>query len=121
MQRACVVDSSVGENTAHRKCDIVAATATFLTGSVIDSELTNDDWKILRRDRVNGTGGGVILLTRPGVGAVRRVDLETSDGEDLWAQIITDYDTIYVCVMYTIFIQERLKKSTCGGSKKSNQ
>lgn len=86
-------------------CHLVAVTETFLRDGVNDGELAAEDWSVLRKDRNNailgtGGGGGVLLLARPGISLVRRRDLETDRGEDLWASVIIGNTTFYVCVVY---------------------
>lgn len=79
--------------------DLVAVTETNLDNSVEDSELTDGDWRILRRDRVT-LGGGVLLAARDGITMSRQYDLETDCGEDLWARIQMNGRNMYVCVVY---------------------
>ncbi len=69
------------------KLDAVAITETFLSHDILDSELLDGipDFTIFRRDR-NRQGGGVMLVLRNGIPAIRRTDLET-DCELLWVEI----------------------------------
>lgn len=81
-------------------CDALAVTETFLTKSVLDSELTSNGWSVLRRDRGSGAGGGVMLVIRPGIKVTRCCEFETTNGEDLWARCVTDCTSFYICVVY---------------------
>ncbi|KAF9824592.1 hypothetical protein SFRURICE_004049 [Spodoptera frugiperda] len=79
--------------------DIVAATETFLDSSVGDMEVSSYDWSVLRRDR--GTPcGGVLIAARAPILLRRRPELETTDGEDLWASFTWRGRAMYVCVVY---------------------
>lgn len=79
--------------------DLVAATETFLDDSVEDSELTIENWSVLRRDR--GTPcGGVLLAARGNIVLRRRHDLETEFGEDLWADFKWRGRDYHVSVVY---------------------
>ncbi|KAH9631973.1 hypothetical protein HF086_000310 [Spodoptera exigua] len=88
------------QNLLMINCDAIAVTETFLTNSVLDSELTSNGWSVLRRDRVTGAGGGVMLVARPGVKVTRCCDLETTNGEDLWVRCVTEHASFYICVVY---------------------
>ncbi|KAF9412849.1 hypothetical protein HW555_008753 [Spodoptera exigua] len=90
----------IGQNLLMINCDAIAVTETFLTNSVLDSELTSNGWSVLRRDRVTGAGGGVMLVARPGVKVTRCCDLETTNGEDLWERCVTEHASFYICVVY---------------------
>lgn len=79
--------------------NIVAITETFLDNSVEDSELECGDWSILRRDR-NTPCGGVALAARSPIVLKRRRDLETDNGEDLWASFSWHGRPCYACVVY---------------------
>ena len=65
--------------------DVVAVTETFLCDEILDSELVDATYAVFRRDR-NRKGGGVMLLVRNTIGAVRRHDLETGC-EVLWVEL----------------------------------
>ena len=66
--------------------DIVAITETFL-GDVNDAELIDcSSYRIFRRDR-DRHGGGVMIIIRNSLPALRRTDLET-ECEVLWVEIM---------------------------------
>lgn len=88
------------QNCLTTDCDVIAATETYLTESVNDPEVVCEGWRLLRRDRPTRCGGGVLLACRPTVSIRRRVDLETSGGEDLWATLSSVHFTCHVCVVY---------------------
>jgi hypothetical protein len=79
--------------------DIIAVTETFLDQSVMDAEVAHNDWNVLRRDR-GSWGGGVLLAARSGLSLLRRRDLETTSGEDLWATVTINSHTYFLCVVY---------------------
>ncbi|VVC89749.1 unnamed protein product [Leptidea sinapis] len=72
---------------------------TFLDGSVETSELECANWSILRRDR-DTPCGGVALAARSPVILSRCHELETDNGEDLWASFSRHGHRFYVCVVY---------------------
>ena len=79
--------------------DAVAITETFLSQDVLDSEVLDDmpDFTVFRRDR--NRQGGVMLLLRSGIPAIRRTDLET-DCEVLWVEITSATSSILLGVFY---------------------
>ncbi|KAJ2937427.1 hypothetical protein O0L34_g18615 [Tuta absoluta] len=84
--------------------DIVAATETNFDESICDAEVCgsgNGGWSMLRRDRSGRGGGGVMLVARAVLQLERVQRYETPSGEDLWAKILLNGQTILVCVVYT--------------------
>lgn len=82
-------------------CDLIAVTESFLTSAVLDSEVVCGDWSVLRRDRVSGMGGGVLIAAGPDISLTRCYELETQSGEDLWARVMSDnVSSFYLCVVY---------------------
>ena len=65
--------------------DIIAVTETFLSDEILNTEIVNGDYSVFRRDR-NRHGGGILLLVKSSIPAVRRHDLETTC-ELLWVEI----------------------------------
>lgn len=80
---------------------LIAVSETFLDGSVEDAEIILDGWNLFRRDRETRCGG-VMLAAGPGSGInlIRRRDLETQSGEDLWASFNHRGISVYICVVY---------------------
>ena len=60
--------------------DIVCICETWLTKSVLDSELL-PGYSIFRRDRVRKTGGGVLVAVRQNIHATRKLHLENENAE----------------------------------------
>lgn len=67
--------------------DVVAINETFLDESIVSSLISPPSYTIFRRDR-NRHGGGVLILTKSTIPAVRRFDLETNC-ELIWLQLFT--------------------------------
>lgn len=86
-------------NLALSEHNLVAVTETFLDSSVEDSELICGDWNIIRRDRSTPCGG-VALAARAPIVLRRRRDLETDNGEDLWASFTWHGRSVFMCVVY---------------------
>lgn len=78
---------------------MVAVTETWLDSSVADAELFSEGWNVLRRDRAS-RGGGVLLAARSYYQLERRRDLESGDGEDLWARLSFGDEYLFICVVY---------------------
>jgi len=55
--------------------DIVAMTETFLDETVLSSQFCPTQFACYRRDRYRH-GGGVLILVKPSIAAVKRKDLE---------------------------------------------
>jgi hypothetical protein len=74
------------------KLDVVAITETWLSDSVLTSEITVDGYTVLRKDRndVNKTrGGGVALYIKNEINILERVDLyEQLFPESIWCNIL---------------------------------
>ncbi|KAI5645975.1 ribonuclease HII domain-containing protein [Phthorimaea operculella] len=84
--------------------DLVAVTESNLDSSILDSELVNSSWSILRRDRQlrngAGFGGGVLLAVKSHLNLCRRPELETEHCEDLWASFTYRNANFNVCSFY---------------------
>ena len=65
--------------------DIIAVTETFLSDEILNTEIVNGDYSVFGRDR-NRHSGGILLLVKSSIPAVRRHDLETTC-ELLWVEI----------------------------------
>jgi hypothetical protein len=83
-----------------QEADIVAVTETFLDDSIGDPEVASSEWSVVRRDRPNRRGGGVLLAARPGITLRRHPELETTSGEDLWCSFSLKHVKYYVAVIY---------------------
>ncbi|XP_059843783.1 uncharacterized protein LOC132403935 [Hypanus sabinus] len=68
--------------------DIVAITETWLQGDQ-DWELDIQGYSTIRRDRQEGKGGGVAMLIKQGITAIKRNDIgsKDQDNETIWVEI----------------------------------
>ena len=80
------------------RVDILAITETFLSEEILDSEMTNGSYAVFRRDR-DRHGGGVMIMIRNNIPAIRRPDLETSC-EVLWIELPLRSKPILLGVFY---------------------
>ena len=78
--------------------DLVAITETFLSDEIGDSELVDSPYCVFRRDR-SRHGGGVLLLIRDIIPAIRRDDLE-NECELLWVEISHVKNKTFLGVFY---------------------
>ncbi len=65
---------------------VVAITETHLDANILDTELVDNSYSVVRRDR-NRQGGGVMIITSNKLPTKRRCDLESSTLEILWVEI----------------------------------
>jgi len=79
--------------------DVIAITETFLSEAVLDLELVGVDTHTVYRWDRNRHGGGIMLILKSDISAVRGEDLET-DCELLWTEIIKDSSNIMLGVFY---------------------
>ena len=56
--------------------DIIAVTETWLSTTIMDSEISGKNYSIYKRNRVGRRGGGVLLLIKSNIASSRRYDLE---------------------------------------------
>ena len=61
--------------------DIICVTETWLNESIFDREILPVGYDIFRRDRVSGTGGGVLIAAKSRLGIQRVQELESDDLE----------------------------------------
>lgn len=87
------------ETSTLSQADLIAVTETNLDESISDNESSPYGWNVIRRDRTT-RGGGVLLAARPGVQIRRKVEFETTLGEDLWASVTCSGREYLVCVVY---------------------
>ena len=66
--------------------DIVAVTETFLDDNIISFQLCPTHFTCYRRHR-DRHGGGVLILIKSSITAVRRTDFESC--EIIWIQLVT--------------------------------
>ena len=68
--------------------DIIGITETWLNEEISDVELNINDYTIFRHDRLNKTGGGVILLIKKDIKVNIRDDLLKEFEESVWCDVI---------------------------------
>lgn len=78
--------------------DVIAITKTFLDYIILSSQLLASDYTIFHKDR-NRHGGGVMVLVRSTIAAVRMLDLETNC-EILWLKLLTAPSSFLFGVFY---------------------
>ena len=73
------------------KCpDIFGMCETFLEPNVTDGQVKLEGYDFLQKDRAevqNKTGGGLILFFRNSLNVKRRLEIEISNIETVWAEI----------------------------------
>ena len=67
---------------------IIAFTETWLNDSMNDEEINIDGYKVVRRDRSSGPGGGVCLYIRNDIAFNINVDMQTDVTESLWINVL---------------------------------
>ena len=67
--------------------DVFGVTETHLREGILDEELKVDGYTFIRKDRINGAGGGVGCFIRADIDWQRRWDLENDDNEGIWLEI----------------------------------
>ena len=79
---------------------VIAITETWLDSSYPDASVSIDGYNIIRRDRL-GHAGGVCAYIREGLAYNARPDLNNTDLEDLWFEILLPKSKpLYVGVCY---------------------
>ena len=79
---------------------VIAITETWLDDSYTDACVSIDGYNIIRRDRV-GHAGGVCAYIREDLAYNKRTDLNSTDLEDLWFEILLPKSKpLYVGVCY---------------------
>ena len=68
------------------ECDVLAISESHLDPSIDDSEISIDNYEIIRKDR-NRFGGGCMLLIKRGIKYRRRLDLENAHMASIWVEI----------------------------------
>ena len=82
---------------ATRNLDILAVMETFLGEDINDSGF-GEGYSVFRRDR-DRHGGGVMLLVREDIPAIRRQDLKTNC-EVFWVKLLLVPSKLFVGVFY---------------------
>ena len=84
--------------------DIVGMCETFLKKNNPDSQLFIEGFNILRKDRSDvqdKSGGGLLLYYKQALQVIRRNDLEISNIESIWAEVILPNSRPFlICTVY---------------------
>ena len=80
--------------------DIIGITETWLNEEISDVELNINDYTIFRHDRLNKTGGSVILLIKKDIKVNIRDDLLKEFEESVWCDVIAKSGKILFGVRY---------------------
>ena len=83
-----------------KKADIIGITETWLKEEISDVELNIIDYTIFRHDRLNKTGGGVILLIKKDIKVNIRDDLLQECEECVWCDVIAKSGKILFGICY---------------------
>ena len=70
----------------HDRLDILIISETFCTQKVPDSFYNTDGYQLHQKDRMEKSGGGVLVYVNNSLQAKRREDLEAEDLEILWLE-----------------------------------
>ena len=81
--------------------DILAFTETWLNPSIDSEDLSLISFnKPERKDRIGDSHGGVMLYVKTGIHYKRRADLEISDTESIWIELINNHKHILFGLFY---------------------
>ena len=82
------------------KPDVIIGTETWLTSDIKDSELLTHHYKIYRKDRKKGRGGGVLIGIKDDLQSTK-LDSFDSDCENIWVKVLTrTLKSVYICAFY---------------------
>ena len=82
------------------KPDIIIGTETWLTSDIKDSEILTHQYKIYRKDRKSGRGGGVLIAIKDDLQSTK-VDSLDNDCECIWVKVLTKtLKSVHVCAFY---------------------
>lgn len=85
----------------NKNIQFLGLSETHNNGSVSDLELSIDGYTFERKDRIRGSHGGVLCYIRSDIIYVRRSDLENTDIEAIWIEILVkNSSSILICIMY---------------------
>ncbi|MEW8547734.1 MAG: endonuclease/exonuclease/phosphatase family protein, partial [Candidatus Thiodiazotropha sp.] len=88
------------------KPDVVIGTETWLDGSVKDSEIFPKGYRLHRKDRETGNGGGVLIAIKEEFNSEDVPELDASC-EVIWARIkLVGNGTVYLCSYYRYHVSD---------------
>ena len=81
--------------------DVIALSETWLKPSTTDAEIDIPNYSITRNDRTDKTGGGTAFYVRNGLPFRSRGDLQSSNIETCWIEIIRPKTkSLFICSVY---------------------
>ena len=88
--------------------DIIMCTESWLNSTILDGEIFQDDYSVIRKDRTSGKGGGgVFIAHRKDLIHTHRSDLDTSC-EAVWAQLkIQEAKSVFVGSFIDLLLMEK--------------
>ncbi|KAG7303291.1 hypothetical protein JYU34_011770 [Plutella xylostella] len=100
--------TDIHNNILCNNFDLICLCETWLNDSILSSELFDDRYLVIRRDRDakfhkrfnKSDGGGVLFALAKGLDFVVRNDWQSYYVEDLWIQIKLKKFTINICIVY---------------------
>ena len=87
----------------HYNCnvDICGVSETFLNDRIFDREVNIAGYSIIRRDRINKGGGGLVVYVLNKHRYIRREDLEGNELESIWIELCPNNSKSFlVCNVY---------------------
>ena len=82
------------------KPDVIIGTETWLTSEIKDSEILTHHYKIYRKDRKKGRGGGVLIGVKDDLQSMK-LDNFDSDCESIWVKVLTKtLKSVHICAYY---------------------
>ena len=79
---------------------IMGLSETWLANSVPDTAVMIDGYKLIRKDRTTGRGGGILVYVPSSMRCRRGSDLEKDHIEALWLEVHTQRSTFLLCNIY---------------------
>jgi hypothetical protein len=79
---------------------ILGISETWLDGSVPDAVVMVEHFKLYRKDRTHGRGGGILVHVPDSIRSHRRIDLERDHIEAIWLELQVEKSTILLCQIY---------------------
>ena len=90
------------------KPDIVIGTETWLDNSIKDSEIFPSGYRIHRKDRKTGNGGGILIAAKEEFNSEDVPELDT-DCEIIWTSLkLIGNGTVYLCSFYRHHVSDEM-------------
>ena len=90
------------------KPGIIIGTETWLDNSIKDSEIFSSGYRIHRKDRKTGNGGGVLIAAKEEFNSEDVPELDT-DCEIIWTRLkLFGNGTVYLCSIYRHHVSDEM-------------